>query len=585
MTPPSPLTAAPGPALRPRWRQASLALLCSAGLWLTGCATPMPPDPHPLPGAAPGSLAAVAVAATEPAAAAEPTTAATAALAAQAFPVGAGVNALERQALPPLASADGRGRLAGDDDPQADLWARVRAGYGLPDADNDLVRKWEQWYSSRPDYVQRMTERGGRYLFHIVEELQRREMPLDLALLPFIESAFNPQAQSRAAAAGMWQFMPLTGKDFDLAQNVFRDDRRDVLASTKAAMDYLQRLHGMFGDWHLALAAYNWGQGNVTRAMQRNQRAGLPTGYDHLRMPDETRNYVPKLQAVKNIVSRPADFGLTLPPLENHPFFVSVPIERDIDVALAARLAALTPDEFEQLNPQYKHPVILAAGTPQVLLPYDNANGFVRQLELHRGPLASWTAWVVPKTMSPADAAKQVGMSEAELREVNRIPARMVVKAGSTLLVPRGAANDDDVAEHIADNATMLLAPDGPRQRQIRFKAGRQGDSVASVAKRYGVSAAEVARWNKVSTTARFKAGAPITVLLANAPVRQAKAAPKAGTSQVANAKKAPAKKAKAGKATTRVAAAKGSASKRTTPPPKTSKPVRVAQGGAGGTR
>ena len=398
---------------------------------------------------------------------------------------------------------------------QTDLWARVRSGFAIPDLDNTLVRAQEQWYASRPDYVQRMTERGGRYLFHIVEELQRRDMPTELALLPFIESAFNPQAMSSARASGMWQFIPSTGKHFDLKQNVFRDDRRDVLASTRAALDYLQKLHGMFGDWQLALAAYNWGEGNVQRAIARNQKLGLPTDYSSLKMPAETQNYVPKLQAVKNIVARPADFGLTLPPLQNHPYFLAVPIDRDMDVATAATLAGMPLAEFQTLNPQMNKPVILAAGTPQVLLPYDNANQFVRELPLHRGPLASWTAWVAPKTLRPADAAKRVGMSEAQLREVNRIPPRMLVKAGSTLLVPRSASRETDVSSEIADNATMSLAPDAPPLRRMWLKAGRT-DSVASVARRYRVSALQVAEWNHVGSAAAFKPGQRIVVFVAS---------------------------------------------------------------------
>jgi membrane-bound lytic murein transglycosylase D len=424
-----------------------------------------------------------------------------------------------------LATAAWRSRLAAEDEAaRADLWLRVRNGYSMPDLDTDLVRKWERWYATRPDYVQRMTERGGRYLFHIVEEVQRREMPAELALLPFIESAFNPQAVSSARAAGMWQFMPLTGKDFELKQNLFRDDRRDVLASTRAALDYLQKLHDLFDDWHLALAAYNWGQGNVQRAILRNQRAGLPTDYLSLRMPDETRNYVPKLQAVKNIVARPADFSLALPPLENHPFFLSVQIDRDIDVALAARLAGMSIEDFQDLNPQMNKPVILAAGTPQVLLPYDNANAFLRQLEAHRGPLASWTAWVAPKTLKPAEAARLVGMPEERLREVNRIPPRMLVRAGSTLLVPRSANAVNDVAEHIADNAMMSLAPEAPPLRRVSFKVGKKGDSVAAVARRYRVSASQVAGWNSVGTNARFKPGQTVMVMVPSKPKRTAAA-------------------------------------------------------------
>jgi membrane-bound lytic murein transglycosylase D len=365
-----------------------------------------------------------------------------------------------------------------------------------------------------------MTTRGSRYLFYIVEELEARGMPTELALLPFIESAFNPQAISSAKASGMWQFMPATGRDYALTQNIFRDDRRDVLASTRAALDYLQRLYAQFGDWHLALAAYNWGEGSVQRAIARNEKAGLPTDYLSLKMPEETRNYVPKLQAVKNIVTSPEAFALSLPVVANHPYFLGVPIQRDIDVDLAARLAGVSLEEFKTLNPQMNKPVILAAGTPQVLLPYDNASAFIRKLSEHRAPLASWTAWVAPKTMRPGDAARQVGMSEAALCNVNRIPPRMLVKAGSTLLVPRSEQRTTDVAEHVAENAMMQLAPDVPSRRRVVLKAGK-ADTVASIARRYRVGASQVAEWNAVTTIARFKPGATIVVYQ---PARQASA-------------------------------------------------------------
>ena len=415
---------------------------------------------------------------------------------------------------------------------QADLWARLRRGFTMVDLNTDLVRNREQWYATRPDYVQRMTERGGRYLFHIIEEVERRGMPTELALLPFIESAFNPQAMSSAAASGMWQFMPATGKHFALKQNVFRDDRRDVLASTRAALDYLQKLNAMFGDWHLALAAYNWGEGSVQRAIAKNQKLGLPTDYLSLAMPNETQYYVPKLQAVKNIVARPAEFGLGLPPLQNHPYFLSVPIQRDMDVAVAARIAGLTLAEFQTLNPQMNKPVILAAGTPQVLLPYDNADRFVHELPRYRGALASWTAWRAPSTLRSADAARQVGMSEALLREVNHIPPRMLIKAGSTLLVTRAAVRLHDVAVEVADNATMALAPDVPPLRKLALKAGRR-DSVASVAKRYKLNPAQVAQWNQVAGAASFKPGQTIVVFVP-AKVAHGKAADTAARTRTA---------------------------------------------------
>jgi membrane-bound lytic murein transglycosylase D len=422
------------------------------------------------------------------------------------------------QAAPPLAGE--RMQTVAPLEAPRELWDRIRRGFSMPDLQNELVGTHERWYASRPEYIQRMTERSRRYLFHIVEELERRNMPLELALLPFIESAFNPQAVSSAKAAGMWQFMPATGRDFELKQNVFRDDRRDVLASTRAALDYLQRLHQMFGDWHLALAAYNWGEGNVGRAIARNKRAGLGTSYTDLNMPAETRNYVPKLQAVKNIVAAPESFSAELPLIENHPYFQEVEITRDIDVTLAARLADVKLEDFKALNPSANRPVILAAGRGRILLPWENAEIFKRNFEAHNaGRYASWTAWTVPSTMSVAEAAKRMGMSESELRALNQIPPRMLIKAGSALLVPRTAKMNQDVSSHVADNGSLGLAPEVIKRRTT-VKA-HKGDTVASIAKRFKVSTSAVAEWNQVATSASFKAGQAVVVYL---PVRTAKA-------------------------------------------------------------
>ncbi|MCW5286735.1 LysM peptidoglycan-binding domain-containing protein [Verminephrobacter eiseniae] len=400
----------------------------------------------------------------------------------------------------------------------ADLWDRIRRGFAMPDLQHALVQEREQWYAARPDYMQRMTERSSKYLFHIVEEIERRGMPTELALLPYIESAFNPQAISSAKAAGMWQFMPATGNYFDLKQNAFRDDRRDVLASTRAALDYLQKLYTMFGDWHLALAAYNWGEGRVARAIARNQKQGLGTGYTDLSMPAETRLYVPKLQAVKNIVAHPEAFDTELPLIENHPYFQTVDIPHDIDVALVATLAGVREADFRALNPSLHRPVILAAGTPQILLPWDNAKLFQHNLQAHRaGQYASWTVWTVPATMSVAEAAQRTGMSESELRSLNQIPPRMRIKAGSALMVPRSGASQD-VSSHLADNGQLGLTPE-PVTRRTTVRAGK-GDTVASIARRYKLAAASVARWNGVRAHAAFKTGQSVVVYL---PVRQAR--------------------------------------------------------------
>ena len=538
-----------------------LPMLLLPVLLIAGCATPSGTPSSAFPASSASSTLPPNASATPPAASAS------AVVAAASAPAGAAsaADADNDVATAPVPVDPLRPdvRLDLDDrSAQLDLWERVRRGFALPDLDNDLVRKGEQWYSSRPDYVQRMTERGGRYLFHIVEELEHRGMPTELALLPFIESAYNPQAMSTAKASGMWQFVPATGKDYALKQNVFRDDRRDVLESTRAALDYLQRLYAMFGDWHLALAAYNWGEGSVQRAIARNQRLGLPTNYASLKMPNETAYYVPKLQAVKNIIARPTDFGLSLPALANHPYFLSVPIERDMDVAIAVQLAGIPLDEFQSLNPQMNKPVILAAGTPRVLLPYDNANRFVRELPQHRGRLATWTAWTAPKTLRPGDVAKQVGMDEATLREVNRIPPRMLVKAGSTLLVPRSEHRQADVSSEIADNATMALSPDGPTLRKTSLRAGKH-DSVATVAKRYRVSTAQVAQWNGVAPSAAFTPGQTIVVFVATkggkptargTRVAQGKASASSTKPARATAHKAPAKTARSTKARVRVA-------------------------------
>lgn len=364
-----------------------------------------------------------------------------------------------------------------------DLWERIRKGYQMPNLETDLVNDRTQWYASKPEYLQRMSERSSKYLFHIVEEIEARKMPTELALLPFIESAFNPQAVSSARASGMWQFMPATGKSFDLKQNAFRDDRRDVQASTRAALDYLERLHKMFGDWHLALAAYNWGEGNVGKAIARNKRAGLPTGYTDLNMPMETRMYVPKFQAMKNIVGKPTSYSVVLPSIPNHPYFQSVPLPRDMDVSVAAKLADISEQDFKALNPSAHRPVLLAAGTSTILLPWDNAEVFQRNYEASSlARMATWTAWIAPSTMKVADAAKRVNMSEADFRAVNNIPPRMIIKAGSALLVPRGTHTLGDVTAQVADNGKLDLSPEGIAKRKAAAKGGKnaKGSKTAS---------------------------------------------------------------------------------------------------------
>ena len=438
-------------------------------------------------------------------------------------------------------------------EPPRDVWQRMRAGFAMPDLQSPLVHDREQWYASRPDTMLRMSERSRKYLFHIVEELERRGMPTELALLPFVESAYNPGAVSSAKAAGMWQFMPATGTYFELRQNAFRDDRRDVLASTRAALDYLEKLHGMFGDWHLALAAYNWGEGSVQRARAKNQNQGLGVGYLDLRMPEETRWYVPKFQALKNIVRDPERFNVVLADIGNHPYFESVEIRRDIDVARAAQLAGISEADFRLLNPAHKGPVIFAAATSEILLPWDNAEFFKNNLaQLRDARLASWTVWTAPQRMEVADVAKKVGADEQAILSVNRIPKGMLIEAGAALLVPRSASLLVDVAAEIAQSGQLKLAHAPRPQPALRRSSAvvvRKGDTLDAVARRHGVSVNDLYKWNQLGRNARLKAGQKL-VLYQAAPLgaRNAKAAANAKSNGNGNGRKGANGKAMGGK-------------------------------------
>lgn len=384
---------------------------------------------------------------------------------------------------------------------ETDLWVRIRKGFAIPDLDNQLVMTQTAWYAARPDYIQRTTTRASRYLYHVVEELEKRHMPTELALLPFIESAFNPEALSSAKAAGMWQFIPSTGLNFNLKQNMFKDDRRDVMASTDAALNYLQRLYDMFGDWQLALAAYNWGEGSVQRAVNKNRAAGLPTDFNSLsaRMPSETRNYVPKLQAVKNIIASPAQYGIVLPQVDNQPYFVSVDKTRDIDVTVAAQLAELPMEEFKALNPQFNRPVI-TSDTP-ILLPESNAEKFQENLANWTHALSSWTSHTITTAREKIETiAAHFGTTPEVIREVNHIPPRTHLTVGSTILVPKTEDTPQaDIAPEVAENAKMALEPDAPDFRRINVRVGRR-DSLASIAARNHVAVADLKEWNNLRT-------------------------------------------------------------------------------------
>ena len=405
--------------------------------------------------------------------------------------------------------------------PKIDLWERIRRGFVLQDLTNKFAVQATRWYSAQPDYIARMSSRASLYLYHIVEEIEKRGMPMELALLPFVESAMQPEAESHAKAVGLWQFIPSTGKLYSLEQNPFKDERRDVIESTRAALDYLQKLHDDFGDWHLALAAYNCGEGCVTRAINRAHAARKPTDYSSLRLPRETQYYVPKLQAIKNIVREPTRYGLELPAIRNEPYFVALSRTRDIDVATAARLAEMPVDEFRALNPAFKRPVIVAAAQPTILLPADRAEVFAANFAAYEAtgqPLASWTAYTLREGETLAQVAIRVGLTEASLREANRIPPRYRLAPRSTILIPRDETMEDDIApEKVA--ATFALVPEQSNYRQVTYRV-RKGDTLASVSRKWNVKPDEIVAWNNLRGNQLF-AGQRLTLTVARAPAKR----------------------------------------------------------------
>ena len=339
------------------------------------------------------------------------------------------------------------------------LWQRIRNGFGLPDIATPLVREQEEWFANRPDYIKRTVARSSRYLYHIVEEVEKRGMPSEVALLPIIESAYNPVAYSRAHASGIWQFIPSTGKLYGLQQNFWYDGRRDVIAATNAALDYLEKLYDMFGSWDLALAAYNWGEGAVSRAIAKNLANGLPADYQSLSMPLETRYYIPKLQAVKNIIANPAQYGIELAEIPNQPYFVAVTTTEHIDVKLAARLADVPIEEFVSLNPAYSRPVIRGSGEQTLLLPTGKAETFRFNLENNEQPLVSWQAYKLKAGDSIVRVAARHGISIAQLKQVNSIDGKRRVGPGSTLLVPAGSSTTPHLPDLPAPQIAVAKAP------------------------------------------------------------------------------------------------------------------------------
>lgn len=421
-----------------------------------------------------------------------------------------------------------------------DLWQRIKNGYAIPESTSNLTEKHEKWYSSRPDYVNRMVERSQRYLFHIVEEVEKRGMPTEIALLPMIESAYNPKAYSTSKASGIWQFIPSTGKHFGLKQNWWVDNRRNITFATDAALTYLQKLHGMFGAWDLALAAYNAGEGTVGRAIERNRKQGLPTDYESLKLPDETRNYVPKLQAVKNIMTNPGNYGLDVQTIANTPYFAKVSAPAQIDAHLAAKLAEISDDEFLALNPSYNRPVVTndsSNAKHELLLPIISAQTFRTNLANYDKPLVSWQTYHAKRGERMDKIADKFGIAVSKLRDVNDLPSNPKIKNTTTILVPNGnrtdfSVNNQDVLLEIASKQTANQdsrnidiasvqntasdnADEKPAEKITVSHQVKKGEAIKSIAKRYGVSVKQVLAENSLKNS-RLKSGQILKITASN---------------------------------------------------------------------
>jgi membrane-bound lytic murein transglycosylase D len=415
--------------------------------------------------------------------------------------------------------------------PAGDLWQRMRDGFAMPDLATPSAAEKTVWYAARPDYLKRSFERARPFLYSIVEEIEKRGMPTELALLPLVESAYNPRAVSPAQAAGMWQFIPATGKRYNLKQDWWRDERRDVMASTGAALDYLQTLYNQFGDWHLALAAYNWGEGAVQRAIDRAKAKGEPYDYASLKMPAETAGYVPKLQAIKNIVKNPEQYNTALPDVPNEAYLATVSKTRDIDVTVAAALAEMPVEEFTALNPAHNRPVIPGSGNPVIVLPADKVQTFKQNLEARDKPLSSWQAYMVKAGEKLEQIAAKFGIDLAALRSANGIGPRQRVVSGH-LLVPR--AKDAKEAELPAEFSELALENEA---RVVRSSyTVRKGDTLAGIAHKYKVAVADVKRWNP-SLGSAVSPGQKLAVETTVVDRAPAKAVARSGAAKYAKAK------------------------------------------------
>jgi membrane-bound lytic murein transglycosylase D len=380
-----------------------------------------------------------------------------------------------------------------------DVLARIRSELSLPQVSHPRVDREVEWLQRNPDYVARVFGRAQRYLHHVVNEVEARGMPGDLALLPVVESAFNPFAYSRAHASGLWQFIAPTGERYGLRRNYYQDQRRDVIESTRAALEYLTQLNQRFdGDWFLAIAAYNYGTGNVQRAINRNKALGRKTDFFSLSLPAETRAYVPKLVALARMVREPERYGFYLPPIPDVPYFRIVPTDGPVDLRLMSELAGVDSEELHALNPSWNRWITDPDGPHRVLVPEVVADGFTQKLSaLDGNARARLAVHTVEPGESRASIAGRYKVPEAFVDRMNDGKVAQL-KPGDQLWVPAG-----DVSQLRAG-----LGADMER----RVHRVRSGESLWSISRRYGMTVASLARMNHISTKAVLQPGQRLQV-------------------------------------------------------------------------
>lgn len=393
--------------------------------------------------------------------------------------------------------------------PHADLWARMRSGFAIEPPTSALIDELARHYAAR-SFLEKTARRSVPMLYQVVAEIEQRQLPLELALIPFVESGFNPHARSPVGAHGPWQFMPRTGRDYGLTADRFGDRRRDWIASTRAALDYLQHLHQLFdGDWRLAIAAYNCGEAFVERARRRAIALGNPPLFDYLSLPAETREYVPRVFALKRLIEDPLAFGTSLPPGPDKPILSVVTLKRDIDVAIAARLAEISEARFRNLNPAITGPLIPAVLHPNLLLPEDNASKLRANLAVAGGPLTNWSARHISGPATATELSNRFNVNKATLLATNPLPAGHRYRSGSMILIPRRGSMADISTDQLA--AAVLSTE--PMQRKVIVRIAK-GDSSEKLVRRYGVTLAQIIHWNPGISSKKLKAGQRVTLWL-----------------------------------------------------------------------